>query len=116
MRIDERITDTVAVLTLHGNITPDSGEAQLSAHVRAALDRTKHLVLDVSDVRYVDSRGIGELIEAYTAATQRGGTVKLAGVNRRLNDLLVITKLVNVFEAHDTAEAAVRSFDTLVAA
>ena len=42
--------------------------------------------------------------------------MKLAGVNRRLNDLLVITKLVNVFEAHDTAEAAVRSFDTLVAA
>ena len=84
--------------------------------MRAALDHTRHVVLDVSDVRYVDSRGIGELIEAYTVATQRGGAVKLAGVNRRLNDLLVITKLVNVFEAHDTAEAAVRSFDTLVAA
>jgi len=64
----------------------------------------------------VDSRGIGELIEAYTVATQRGGAIKLAGVNKRLNDLLVITKLVNVFEAHDTAEAAARSFGDLVAA
>jgi len=59
-------------LTLHGDITPDSGEALLSARVGAALDRTRHVVLDVSDVRYVDSRGIGELIEAYTVATQRG--------------------------------------------
>lgn len=116
MRIDESVADTVAVLTLHGDITPDTSQIALVPHVRAALDRTRHVVLDVSDVRYVDSRGIGELIESYTVATQRGGTVKLAGVTTRLNDLLVITKLLSVFEVHETVDAAVRSFDTLVAA
>mgnify|MGYP003704370589 CR=1 FL=1 len=70
----------------------------------------------VFGVAYIDSAGLGELVNAYTTVKRQGGALKLVGVTKKLKDLLVITKLVNVFEAHDTAEAAVRSFDTLVAA
>ena len=116
MRIDEHLTGTVAILTLHGDITPDSPDGTLIPHVQTALRRAKHVVLDVSDVRRVDSRGIGELIEAYTLATAQGGSVALVGVNGRLTDLLVITKLVNVFEVFDTTDAALRHVGNLVAA
>ena len=62
------------------------------------------------------ARGLGELIECYRAADSRGAAVKLLGVNGRLSDLLVITKLVNVFERFDTREAAIASFAPLAVA
>jgi anti-sigma B factor antagonist len=65
----------------------------------------------MGDVRYVDSGGIGELVESFTAARHRGGAIKLLNVTQRLNDLLVITKLLNVFECFETEEEALDSFD-----
>src|SRR4030095_12172367 len=86
---------------------PDLADA-----VRSLLERNRRrIVLDMCDVRYVDSGGIGELVESFTAAQHRGGSIKLLGVTRRLNDLLVITKLLNVFECFETEEEAIDSFD-----
>jgi anti-anti-sigma factor len=117
MRYEETEIENVTLLSIHGDIVGDQSRRRLVDHVWALLadDRTR-IVLDVSDVRHVDSRGLGELIECYRAAESRGGAVKLLGVNGRLSDLLVITKLVNVFECFDTREAAIASFAPLAVA
>ena len=80
--------------------------------VRNLLDKDQpRIVLDMGDVHYVDSGGIGELVESFTAARHRGGAIKLLNVTQRLNDLLVITKLLNVFECFESEEEALDSFD-----
>ena len=110
MRYDEIDIDGVTLLTVHGDIT-GNGSRRLIDHVRSLLvDGRRNIVMDVAGVRHVDSRGLGELIECYEAAGDLGGAVKLLGVNGRLSDLLVITKLVNVFECFETRSAAVASF------
>jgi anti-sigma B factor antagonist len=116
MRYDELDIDGVTVITVRGDIT-GSGSRRLIDHVRSLLfEGRNQIVLDVAGVRHVDSRGLGELIECYRAAESRGAAVKLLGVNGRLSDLLVITKLVNVFECFDTREAAIASFAPLAVA
>ena len=112
MRIEERIVNNVAVVKVHGDIVLNGSGPDLADTVRHLLEKDRRLiVLDMSDVRYVDSGGIGELVECFTAAQHRGGSIKLLGVAKRLNDLLVITKLVNVFDCFDTEKEALASFD-----
>jgi anti-sigma B factor antagonist len=112
MRIEERIVNNVAVVTVHGDIVLNASGPDLADKVRSLLEQDRRrIVLDVGDVRYVDSGGIGELVESFTAAQHRGGSIKLLGVTKRLNDLLVITKLLNVFECFDTEKEALDSFD-----
>jgi anti-sigma B factor antagonist len=112
MRIEERIVDNVAVVSVHGDIMFNASGPDLSDRIRNLLDQGRRLIaLDMGDVRYVDSGGIGELVEAYSAAQNRGGSLRLFGVTKRLNDLLVITKLLNVFECFETEREAIGSFD-----
>ena len=112
MRINDRIVNNVAVVTVHGDIVLNGSGPDLADKVRSLLEQDRRrIVLDVGDVRYVDSGGIGELVESFTAAQHRGGSIKLVGVTKRLNDLLVITKLLNVFECFDTEKEALASFD-----
>jgi anti-sigma B factor antagonist len=117
MRYDEIDINDVTVVTVHGNLVGDEFNRVLVDHVRAMLqDGHRRIVLDLSAVRAVDSRGLGELIECYSAANRLDGVVKLLGVNSRLADLLVITKLVNVFECFDTRDEAVASFSPVLVA
>ena len=117
MRIEERVIDDVVVVKIHGDIILNGPGPALAERVRSLLEQDRHcIVLDLGDVRYVDSGGIGELIESFSAAKNRAGAIKLARVTRRLNDLLVVTKLLNVFECFDTEGEAVESFGTRVAA
>jgi anti-sigma B factor antagonist len=117
MRIEERFVDNVVVVKVRGDIVLDGSGPDLSDRIRNLLDHDRRrIVLDLGDVRYVDSGGIGELVESFTAAQHRGSSVKLLGVTRRLNDLLVITKLLNVFECFDSEDAAIESFRTSAAA
>ena len=110
MRYDELTIDGVNLVLVHGDIAGES-QRRLVDHVRALLmDGRRRIVLDLSGVRHVDSRGLGELIECYEAARAVGGDVKLLGVNGRVSELLVITKLVSVFECFDDRDAAVASF------
>ena len=112
MRIEERVVGNVAVVKVHGDIVLNGSGPDLADKVRSLLEQDRRrIVLDLGDVRYVDSGGIGELVESFTAAQQRGGSVKLLGVTKRLNDLLVITKLLNVFECFDAEDEAIGSFE-----
>jgi len=111
MRYEENTIGDVTFMAVHGDIVGDESRRRLVDHVWALLAEDHiRIVVDVTKVRHVDSRGLGELIECFRAAQSRGGAVKLLGVNGRLIDLLVITKLVNVFECFDTREAAAASF------
>ncbi len=117
MRYEENEIQNVTIVSVHGDIIGDESRRRLIDHVWALLaEDHARIVLDVSDVRHVDSRGLGELIECFRAAESRGGAVKLLGVNGRLSDLLVITKLASVFECFDTREAAIASFAPLAVA
>ena len=87
MRIEERVVGNVAVVKVHGDIVLNGSGPDLADKVRSLLEQDRRrIVLDLGDVRYVDSGGIGELVESFTAAQQRGGSVKLLGVTKRLND------------------------------
>ena len=112
MRMDERNVDDITIIKVRGDIVLNGRGPALAERVRALVDQNRRrILLDLSDVRYVDSGGIGELVASFSAARNRGGTVKLCGVTRRLNDLLVITHLLNVFECFETEDEALETFD-----
>ena len=70
----------------------------------------KKVLLNLGDVSYVDSAGLGEIVQSYATVTKNGGKLKLLNVTKRIKDLLSITKLLTVFECHDNEAEAVRSF------
>ena len=116
MLIEERLVNNVSIVKVYGDIVLNGSGPDLADRIRTLLDRDRrYIVLDMSDVRYVDSGGIGTLAESFMAARHRGGAIKLVGVTNRLNDLLVITKLLNVFECFDSEREAIESFSARVA-
>jgi anti-sigma B factor antagonist len=113
MDVEQRIIDNVVVLSIVGDITmTDSGAPRLADSVKKALEAGyTRLVLDVGGVRYVDSGGLGEIVHAYTSVTNRGGAIKLLNLTRRLKDLMVVTKLLTVFDSFDQESEALASFN-----
>jgi anti-sigma B factor antagonist len=113
MNIEERTVGDVVVVSISGDIAMNgAGANRVAAKVSSLLQEGhSRLVLDLGHVRYVDSAGIGELVHAFSAARNRGGAIKLLHVNTRLNDLLVVTKLLTVFECFDQESAALASFE-----
>ena len=106
-----RDAGAVTVVDLGGRIGLGDGSALLRKTVRELLDdnRTK-ILINLADVNYIDSSGIGELVHAYTSVKTRGGELKLLHLTRKVHDILQITKLYTVFEVHSDESAAVRSF------
>lgn len=101
----------VTVLDLSGRITLGEGSALLRKTVRQLLEENRTLLLlNLGDVDYIDSSGIGELVSAYTAARGRGGDMKLLNLTRKVRDLLQITKLYTVFDVHSDEGSALRSY------
>lgn len=101
----------VAIVDLHGKITLGENTGILRDELRSLLAQgNKHIVLNMGAVTYVDSAGLGELVGAYTTATNQGGAVKLLNLQGKMKDLMQITKLHTIFPAYDTEEAAVASF------
>jgi len=96
---------------LGGRIVLGDGSALLRKTIRQLLegDRTK-ILINLADVDYIDSSGIGELVHAYTSVKTRGGELKLLHLTRKVHDILQITKLYTVFDVHTDEAAAVRSF------
>jgi anti-sigma B factor antagonist len=68
------------------------------------------IILNLADVPYVDSAGLGEIVRCYTTVSRKGGQLKLVNLTKKIKDLLAITKLLTVFEAYDSEEEATRSF------
>lgn len=111
MDISQRNVKGVTVLDITGPITLGPGTERLNDKVRSVLQQgEKQIVVNLAAVPYMDSAGLGELVHAYTTAMRQGGRLKLLNVTKKLNDLLVITKLSTVFESHDSEAAAIGSF------
>ena len=111
MQIAERETGAVTVLDLSGKITLGEGDALLKDKLHSLLHQgKKSVLLNLAEVNYVDSAGLGALVSAYTTVTREGGSLKLANVTRKLQDLLSITKLLTVFETFDSEDEALRSY------
>ena len=112
MQLEQRIVDNVAIITVTGDITlSKGGDVLLQDKVQSLLHQGyTNLLIDLSGVSYVDSAGLGELVQTYVTAKNRGGRLRLLNPTKRLKDLLVVTKLLTVFESYDNEAAAVASF------
>ena len=109
MNIEQRTVGDVVVLSISGDIAMNGTGASLVADkVRSVLQQGHdRLVLDLGRVRYVDSAGLGELVQSFSAVRNRGGAMKLLNVTKRLNDLLVVTKLLTVFDCFEQESESV---------
>lgn len=111
MRATERDLGAVTVVDLSGRITLGPGSAGLR-HLLGNLvsQGRKKIILNLADVDYIDSSGIGELVSGYRSVTKAGGDVKLLNLTQRVHDLLQIAKLFTVFDVHSDEAAALGSF------
>jgi len=101
----------VTVVDVSGRITLGEGCTQLRELIRDQLSKgNKNLLLNLGDVTYIDSSGIGELVSAYTGVSKQGGALKLLNLTKKVHDLLQITKLYTVFDVHDDEAGAIASF------
>ncbi len=113
MNIEQRSVGDVIVLSIRGDITMNgTGATPLADKVRSELQQGRdRFVLDLRHVRYVDSAGLGELVQAFSAVLNRGGAMKLLKVTKRLKDLLVVTKLLTTFACFEEESEALASFE-----
>ena len=111
MTIDTRSVNGVTVLDLHGKVTIGEGSREVRETIRELLENgNKNILMNLGDVSYVDSAGIGELVSSYTTVTNQGGHFKLLNLTKKIRELLAITKLLTVFDSFDDETAAVGSF------
>ena len=111
MQIAERESGAVTVLDLSGKITLGEDGNLLKDKLQSLLHQNKkNILFNLAQVSYVDSAGLGAIVSAYTTVTREGGTLKLANVTKKLQDLLSITKLLTVFETFDSEEEALLSY------
>jgi anti-sigma B factor antagonist len=111
MKIKTRQVDGVTIVDSSGRITLGEGSVQLRDAVRDLLAKgSKQILLNLGDVTYIDSSGIGELVSAYTTVRNQGGDLKLLNLTKKVHDLLQITKLYTVFDVKDDEASAVASF------
>ena len=109
--MSERKVGEITVIDLSGKFAAGDGTGKLKDKVTSLVFQgEKKIILNVGDLTYVDSSGLGEMVASYSTAKKGGSTLKLANIGKRLEDLLVMTKLLAVFESHDSEEAAVASF------
>jgi anti-sigma B factor antagonist len=101
----------VVIVDLSGRITLGEASGKLRDTVRDLLSKgNKKILLNLGDVTYIDSSGLGELVSSYTTAANQGAKVKLLNVQKKVNDLLQITKLYTVFDSFDDESKAVASY------
>ena len=111
MQIDQRAVGDVIVLDLKGRVTMGEGDELLKDKVNSLVNQGhRKIVLNLAEVPYVDSAGLGEIVRTYTTVSRQGGSLKLLNLTKRITDLLSITKLLTVFETFDSESDAVRSF------
>lgn len=111
MKVSTRQVDGVTILDLSGRITLGEGSVQVREAVRDLLAKgQKNILLNLADVNYIDSSGIGELVSAYTTARNQGGELKLLNLTKKVHDLLQITKLYTVFDVKDDEASAIAAY------
>ena len=112
MHISERTVGDVVIVDVSGKVTlGDGGDVLLRDKMHSLVQQgQKKVLLNLGDVSYVDSAGLGEIVQSYATVTKNGGKLKLLNVTKRIKDLLSITKLLTVFECHETEAEALKSF------
>ena len=111
IKLNTRQVGDVTVLDLAGRITLGEGSSTLRDSLKELVAKgEKKVLLTLGEVTYIDSSGIGELVSGFTTVTNQQGSLKLLGLNKRVKDLLQVTKLYTVFEAFEDEAEAVRSF------
>lgn len=111
MKVSNRQVDGVTVVDMSGRITLGEGSVILRDTIRDLVGKgQKKILLNLGDVTYIDSSGIGELVSAFTAVRREGGELKLLNLTKKVHDLLQITKLYTVFDIKDDEAGAIKSF------
>ena len=111
VKLTTRQVDDVSVIDVSGRITLGEGSSALRDVLRELTAKgNKKILLNLGEVSYIDSSGIGELVSGFTSVANHGGTLKLLSLTKRVKDLLQITKLYTVFDVHEDEAHAIRSF------
>jgi anti-sigma B factor antagonist len=111
LQIVEKEISGVTVVQLSGRVTLGDESNQLRTKIKAILaEGKKRLVMDLGNVSYIDSDGLGTLVAGYTSSQNQGAGMKLANLTKRFREQLNITKLVTVFEVYGSVEEAIKSF------
>ncbi len=111
LNIRERQAGDVTILDMDGKITIGEGSVALRSAVRRLIEEgKKKILLNLSNVGYVDSSGIGELVSSFTTVNREGGQLKLLNLTQKIQDLLAITKLLTVFDTYEDESSALNSF------
>ena len=112
MEIAKRTVDDIQILDCKGKITLGEGTMAVRNTVRDIItENGKKIILNLGDVNYIDSSGIGELVSTYTTVTNAGGQLKLLNLTKKIHELLQITKLLTVFQVFEDEKAAIASFN-----
>lgn len=113
MHIQQRSVGDITVIDMSGKMTLGEGDELLRDKVNSLVQQgQKRIVLNLAEVPYIDSAGLGEIVRTYTTVSRNGGSLKLLNLTKRIQDLLSITKLLTVFETFESEADAVRSFST----
>jgi anti-sigma B factor antagonist len=111
MQIHQRAVGDVTVVDLNGKMTLGEGDELLRDKVNSLIQQgQKKIILNLSEVPYIDSAGLGEIVRTYTTVSRQGGSLKLLNLTKRIQDLLAITKLLTVFETFENEQDAIKSF------
>ncbi len=111
MKIEERAVDGVTILDLHGKMLIGEGDELLREKINSLVENgTEKIVLNLAEVPYVDSAGLGEIVRCYTTVSRKNGEFKLLNLTKRIHDLLSITKLLTVFDTYEDEASVVKSF------
>ncbi len=111
MQIEERVVGDVTILDLKGKITLGEGDEALKDKINSlVLQNRRRILLNLAEVPYIDSAGLGEIVRTYTTVSRQGGQLKLVNLTKRITDLLSITKLLTVFETFDSEAEALQSY------
>jgi anti-sigma B factor antagonist len=114
IKIEERIIGDVTVLDLVGKLSTDQAARHLKDKINSLISQHRtHIVVNLKNVPYIDSGGLGQLVASYGSVMRTDGALKLLNVNSRNHDLLSITRLVTLFESFDSEAEAVQSFQTI---
>ncbi|MFN6571945.1 STAS domain-containing protein [Dendronalium sp. ChiSLP03b] len=111
MSVEQRTVNDVTILDVKGRVTIGEGSVELREAVRNALNGgAKKIVLNLSGVTTIDSSGVGELVSSYTTTSNQDGKLKLINLPSKVQDILMITQLITVFETYDSEAEAIESF------
>ena len=114
LKINNRQVGNVTVMDIDGNLRIGEGSVVLHKAIRSLVEEGQNqILLNLANVAYIDSSGLGELVAGYVALSKSGGQIKLLHLSQRVSELMTITKLLTVFEAYEDESTALDSFKTL---